>query len=76
MSTISPQNFRIKLIQLSNRQDNMNETDSVGAQVKTLTVNFLLTPDSCAPFETKLIKRPPARWITEAIKIKSRRKIF
>ena len=30
--------------------------------------NFFLALDSCAPFEVKLIKRPLARWIPEAIK--------
>ena len=40
----------------------MYETDSVAAQVKILTENFLLALDSCAPFETRLIKRPPAKW--------------
>ena len=29
---------------------------------------FLPALDSCAPLEVKLIKRPPARWITESIK--------
>ena len=46
----------------------MYETDSVDTQVQILTDNFLLALDSCAPFKVKLIKRPPARWITEAIK--------
>ena len=45
----------------------MYETDSVDSQVQILTVNFLLALDSCGPFEVKLIKRPPARWITETI---------
>ena len=40
----------------------------VDTQVQILTDNFLLALDSCAPFEVKLIKRPPARWITETIK--------
>ena len=46
----------------------MYETDSVDAQEKILTDNFLRGLDSCAPFETKLINKPPARWITVAIK--------
>ena len=45
----------------------MLETDSVDTQVQILTDNFLLALDSCAPFEVKLIKRPPARWMTETI---------
>ena len=53
---------------LSNQLNRMYETDSVDTQVQILTDNFLLALDSCAPFEGKLIKRPPARWITEAIK--------
>ena len=43
----------------------MYETDSVDTQVQILTDNFLLALDSCAPFEVKLIKRPPARWMTQ-----------
>ena len=46
----------------------MYETDSVDTQVQILTDNFLLALDDCAPFEVKLIKRPPARWMTETIK--------
>ena len=46
----------------------MYETDSVDTQVQILTDNFLLALDFCAPFEVKLIKRPPARWMTETIK--------
>ena len=46
----------------------MYETDSVDTQVQILTDSFLLALDSCAPFEVKLIKRPPARWITGTIK--------
>ena len=46
----------------------MYETDSVDTQVQILTDNFLLALDSCAPFEVKLIKMPPARWMTETIK--------
>ena len=45
----------------------MHETDSVDVQVKILTGNLLLALNSCAPFETKLIKTQPARWKTEAI---------
>ena len=33
-----------------------------------LTYNFLLALNSCALFEVKLIKWPPARWITETTK--------
>ena len=64
----SPENFLIKLMQLSNQLNLMYETDSVDTQVQTLTNNFLVVLDSCAPFEVKLIKRPPARWMTETIK--------
>ena len=39
---------------------------SVDTQVQILTDNLLLALDSCA--EVKLIKRPPARWMTETIK--------
>ena len=46
----------------------MYETDSVDAQVQIRTDNFLLALDACAPFEVKLIKRSPARWMTEIIK--------
>ena len=72
----SPENFQINLMQLSNHLNLMYDTDSVDTQIKILTENFLLALNSCAPFEAKLIKRPPARWITEAIKIKSRRNIL
>ena len=64
----SPEFFQIKLMQLSNQLNLMYETDSVDTQVQILTDNFLLALDSCAPFEVKLIKRPPARWMTETIK--------
>ena len=64
----SPDNFRIKLMELSNQLNLMYETDSVFTQVQILTDNFLLALDSCAPFPVKLIKRPPARWMTETIK--------
>ena len=30
--------------------------------------NYALALDSCGPFEVKLIKSPPARWVIEAIK--------
>ena len=46
----------------------MYETDSVDTHVQFLTDNFFLALDSCAPFEVKLTKRPPARWLTETIK--------
>ena len=55
-------------MQLSNQLNLMYETDSVDTQVQILTDNILLAHDSCAPFEVKLIKRPPARWITETMK--------
>ena len=55
-------------MQLSNQLNLMYETDSVDTQVQILINNFLLALDSCAPFEVKLIKRPPARWMTEAKK--------
>ena len=55
-------------MQLSNQPNLMHETDSVDTQVQILTDIFLLALDSCAPFEVKLIKRPPARWKTETIK--------
>ena len=45
----------------------MYETDSVDTQVQILTDKFLLALDYCAPLEMKLIKRPPARWMTETI---------
>ena len=57
----SPENFQITLMQLSNQLNLMYETDSVYTQVQILTDNLLLALDSCAPFEVKLIKRPPAR---------------
>ena len=63
-----PENFQIKLMQLSHQLNLMYETDSLDTQVQILTDNFLLSLDSCAPFEVRLIKRPPARWITETIK--------
>ena len=53
---------------LSYQLNLMYETDSVDTQVQILTDNFLLALDSCAPFEVKLIKRAPARWMTEFIK--------
>ena len=46
----------------------MYETDNVDTQVQILTDNFLPALDSCAPFEVNIIKRAPARWITETIK--------
>ena len=46
----------------------MYETNCVDTQVQILTDNSLLALDSCAQFEVKLIKSPPARWITETIK--------
>ena len=64
----SHENFQIQLMQLSNQLNLMCETDNVDTQVQILTDNFFLSLDSCAPFEVKLIKRPPARWMTETIK--------
>ena len=64
----SLENFQIKLMQLSNQRNLMCETESVYTHVQILTFIFLLTLDSCAPFEVKLIKMSPARWITETIK--------
>ena len=55
-------------MQLSNQLDLMYETDCVDTQVEILTDNFLLAVDFCAPLEVKIIKRPPARWMTETIK--------
>ena len=40
-----------------------------------LIQNFLLALDSCAPFEAKLTKTTPARWITEAKKNEIKRNI-
>ena len=53
----------------------MYKTDSVDTQAQILTDIFLLALDSCAPFKVRLIKKSPARWITETIKIKSIRNI-
>ena len=64
----SPENFQIKLLQLSNQQYLMYETDIVDTQVQILTDIFLLALDICAPFEVKLMEQPPARWITETMK--------
>ena len=44
----SPENFQIKLMQLSNQLNLMYETDSVDSQIQILTDNFLLALDSCA----------------------------
>ena len=55
-------------MQLYNQLNLMYETDSVDTQVQILTDIFLLALDSCASFEVKVIKNPPARWITETIK--------
>ena len=52
MHNYSPENFQINLIQLSYHLNQIYETDSVDAQVKIPTENFLLVLDSCAPFET------------------------
>ena len=46
----------------------------LNTQVQMLMENFLLALDSCAPFEVKLIKRPPARWIIETIKNEIKKK--
>ena len=51
-------------MKLSNQLNLMYETDSVDTQAQILTDNFLLALDSCAPFEVKLMKRQPARWMT------------
>ena len=61
-------------MQLSNQLNLMYETDTVDTQVQILTDNFLLALDSCAPFEVKLIKRPPARQMTETIKTEINKK--
>ena len=52
----SPENFQIKLMQLSNQLNLMYDTDSVNTQVQMQT-NFLLALNSCAPFEVRLIKK-------------------
>ena len=44
------------------------ETDSVDTQVQIPIDNFSLALDSCDPFEVKLIKRPPAGWMTVTVK--------
>ena len=64
----SPEFFQIKLMQLPNQLNQMYETDSVDTQVQFLTDNFWLALDSYAQFGVKLIKRQPARWMTETIK--------
>ena len=46
----SAENVKISGIQLSNNVDLMYETDSVDSQAKTLTENFLIALDTCAPF--------------------------
>ena len=69
-----PENFQIKLMQLSNQLNLVYETDSVDTQVQMLIWNFLLALDSCASFEVKLIKRPKTRWITEDIKNEIKKK--
>ena len=56
-------------MQLSNQLNLKYETYTVSTQVQILTDNFSHAIDSCAPFVVKLMKRPPARYITEAIKI-------
>ena len=44
------------------------ETDSVSDQVQIFTYVFINCLDTCAPFVTKVIKRPPAPWIDTQIK--------
>ena len=64
----SPEIFQIQLMQLSNQLNLMYKTDNVDTQVQILTDNFLLALVSSSPFEVKLTKMPPARWITETRK--------
>ena len=64
-------------MQLSNQLNLMYETDSVNTQVQNILIDiFLQALDSCALFEVKLIKRLPAGWITQGIKMESIRNIF
>ena len=63
-----PENFQIKLMQLSNQLKLMYETNSVNTQVQIiLTDNFLLALNACAQFEVKLIKRPLVIWFLLSI---------
>ena len=48
------------------------ETDSVNDQVQIFTYVFINCMDTCAPFVTKVIKRPPAPWIDTQIKASMR----
>ena len=67
--------IRLKIFKLNLCNSLINRTlcmklrvPRLNTQVQILTDNFLLALDSCAPFEVKLIKRPPASWMTENIK--------
>ena len=56
------------LLDLSFILNDILETDNVSDQVHIFNHVFINCLDSCAPFVTKVIKRPPAPWIDTSIK--------
>lgn len=75
LSNYSGFNFASKLIDRSHELQNIYDTDDVNEQVKVFTNVFNKCLDQCAPTVTKVVRRPPAPWISgdlcNAIEIKN-----
>lgn len=68
LENYSQNNFCELLLNESYILNAISYTDNVNNQVLTFTNTFMKCLDTCAPFVTKDIKRPPAPWVDAQIK--------
>ena len=64
----SPEKLQTELLKSIETLNQMYGTDNVDKQVNIFTTYFANALDTCAPFQYKTIKRPPAKWITDEIR--------
>ena len=64
----SQETFSSLLEQNSPAMNKIFLTDNVNDQVRIFTDVFTKTLDACAPFVTKVIRRPPAPWMSDDIR--------
>ena len=79
LETYSQNTFCQLLLDQTHLLKDILSTDNVTDQVQIFNCVFIYCLDACAPFVTKIIKRPPAPWINtqikEAMKVRDRLQI-
>ncbi len=60
--------FCLQLLSITDDLNKILNTDNVDVQVSTLTSVITKSLDTCAPMTAKMIRRPPAPWLTTEIR--------